>query len=81
MAIENKANRNRTLNFLKDLDSTINWKPAEELLKKYYAPGRSKDGEEGRSVMGIDFYIIFKYFTHHRENPIKYNKPIKRKAR
>ena len=34
MAIEKTANKNRTLNFFKDLDSTIDWKPVEELLKK-----------------------------------------------
>ena len=45
MAIEKTAKKNRTLNFLKELDSTIDWQPVDDLLKKHYAPGKSKDGE------------------------------------
>ena len=52
-----------TLNFLKDLDSTIDWQPVEELLKKYYAPGKSKDGEKAyQPLLLFKCFLLQKWF-------------------
>lgn len=63
MAIENTANKNRTLNFLKELESTIDWKPVEKLLKKYYSPGKSNDGERDyHPLLLFKCFLLQKWF-------------------
>ena len=42
IAIQNFADKNRTLLFLRQVEKTINWKPIQDLLMKYYKPGRAK---------------------------------------
>lgn len=63
MAIENHASKNRTLNFLKELDSSIDWNPIEVLLKKNYEPGKSKDGEPAyQPLLLFKCFLLQKWF-------------------
>ena len=44
LAVEKHADKNRALNVLKQLDHTIDWKPIEKLLAKFYHTGKSAEG-------------------------------------
>lgn len=45
IAIQNNADKNRSLLFLRKVNHTIDWEPVEQLLVKYYKTGKSKEGE------------------------------------
>ena len=45
IAIHKNADKNRSLLFLRKLDNTIDWKPIQKLLLKYYETGKAKEGE------------------------------------
>src|SRR5210317_818610 len=57
IAIQNNADKNRSLLFLRKVDSTIDWVPIETLLIKYYQTGKAKEGERAYSPM-----LLFKCF-------------------
>jgi IS5 family transposase len=57
IAINKNADKNRSLLFLRKVDNTIEWEPVENLLKKHYEIGRSKEGERAYSPM-----LLFKCF-------------------
>ncbi len=44
IAIQNFADKNRTLLFLRQIEKTIDWTPIQDLLMKYYEPGKAKEG-------------------------------------
>jgi IS5 family transposase len=45
IAINNNADRNRPLQFLRKVRNAIDWEPVETLLLHYYQIGKSKEGE------------------------------------
>ena len=51
MAVQNNADKNRSLIFLQKINSTIDWHPVEILLKKHYQPGSSNRGERAYSPL------------------------------
>jgi len=46
IAIQANADKNRTLQFLKQVEENIDWYPVEKLLSKYYKTGKAKRGEK-----------------------------------
>lgn len=51
IAIQNNADKNRSLIFLKKINSTIDWEPVQNLLIKFYETGKSKEGERAYSPL------------------------------
>ena len=51
IAINKNADRNRSLLFLRKVANTIDWKPVETLLMKYYQIGKSNKGERAYSPL------------------------------
>ena len=46
MAIQSYADKNRNTLFLREAEDTIDWQPVQDLLIKYYKPGKSCEGEK-----------------------------------
>ena len=46
IAVQRIADKNRTLLFLRQVESTIDWEPIQDLLLKYYEIGKTKEGEK-----------------------------------
>jgi IS5 family transposase len=44
LAVEKHVDKNRSLSVLKQLDKTIDWKPIDKLLAKFYHTGKSAEG-------------------------------------
>ena len=44
LAVEKHADKNRALSVLKQLNRTIDWKPIEKLLLKFYTTGKASEG-------------------------------------
>ena len=51
IAIQNNADKNRSLIFLNKVDKTIEWEPVKALLTKYYQPGKANKGERAYSPL------------------------------
>ncbi len=51
IAIQNNADKNRSLIFLNKVNQTIEWKPVEALLTKHYQPGKANKGERAYSPL------------------------------
>ena len=51
IAIQNNADKNRSLVFLNEVVQTIDWKPVEDLLTSYYQPGKANKGERAYSPL------------------------------
>ncbi len=51
IAIRKHADKNRSLMFLKKINNTIDWDPVDELLIKFYKPGKSNKGERPYSPL------------------------------
>ena len=51
IAIQNNADKNRSLIFLNKVNATIDWKPVQEMLIKFYETGKSKKGERAYSPL------------------------------
>jgi len=51
IAIQNNADKNRSLIFLDKVNSTINWEPVQNMLIKFYDTGKSKEGERAYSPL------------------------------
>ncbi|MCP3872353.1 MAG: IS5 family transposase [Desulfobacteraceae bacterium] len=51
IAIQHNADKNRSLIFLDKINSTINWKPVQNMLIKFYETGKSKEGERAYSPL------------------------------
>ena len=45
IAVQKFADRNRSMLFLRQVNSTIDWQPVQDLLFKYYETGQTKKGE------------------------------------
>jgi len=45
IAIQKHTDKNRSLKFLKTINNTIDWNPVDELLIKFYKPGKSNRGK------------------------------------
>ena len=46
IAIQAYSDKNRNLLFLREVESTINWRPVQALLLEHYEPGKSKTMEQ-----------------------------------
>jgi IS5 family transposase len=57
LAINKNADKNRSLQFLRKIDNSIDWEPIEELLIKFYKIGKAKEGERAYSPL-----LLFKCF-------------------
>ncbi len=57
IAIQNNADKNRSLLFLRNIDNTIDWESVQELLIKFYTTGKAKEGERAYSPL-----LLFKCF-------------------
>jgi IS5 family transposase len=51
ITIQKYADKNRSLKFLKTINNTIDWEPVDELLIKFYKPGKSNKGERAYSPL------------------------------
>jgi IS5 family transposase len=51
IAIQNNADKNRSLIFLNKVNTTIDWEPVNNMLIKFYETGRSKEGERAYSPL------------------------------
>jgi len=51
IAIQNNADKNRSLIFLNKVNQTIDWKPVEKLLTQFYQPGKANKGERAYSPL------------------------------
>jgi len=51
IAIQNNADKNRSLIFLNKINSTIDWYPVQEMLIKFYPLGKSNEGERPYSPL------------------------------
>ncbi len=56
IAIQEHADKNRSLAFLKQLNNTIDWVPINKLLFKLYETGKMDEG--GRAYQTL---VLFKY--------------------
>ncbi len=45
IAVQNNADKNRSLIFLQKVNTVIDWHPIETLLIKHYEPGKTNRGE------------------------------------
>ena len=51
IAIQNNADKNRSLIFLNQINTSIDWKPVQNMLIKFYETGKSKEGERAYSPL------------------------------
>jgi len=51
IAIQNNADKNRSLIFLNKINSSIDWYPVQEMLIKFYPLGKSNEGERPYSPL------------------------------
>ena len=51
IAIQKHADKNKSLLFLKKINHTIDWDPVDELLIKFYEPGKSNRGKRPYSPL------------------------------
>ena len=51
ITIQKYADKNRSLKFLKTINNTIDWEPVDELLIRFYKPGKSNKGERAYSPL------------------------------
>ena len=51
IAIQNNADKNRSLIFLNKVNATIDWEPVQDMLMKAYETGKSKEGERAYSPL------------------------------
>ncbi len=65
-AIQNFADKNRTLLFLRQVGNTIDWQSIEELLMKYYETGKARKGERAYHPL-----FLFKCFLLQKWYQIK----------
>ena len=54
LAVEKHADKNRALALLKQLNHTIDWRPIEKLLAKFYNTGKAEHG--GRAYPPLLLY-------------------------
>ena len=57
IAVQKFADKNRSMLFLRQVNDTIDWQPVQDLLFKYYATGKAKEGERAYSPL-----LLFKCF-------------------
>jgi len=63
IAIQNNADKNRTLLFLRQIDKTIDWEPVNKMIMKFYMTGKSSEGGKAYPPM-----LLFKCLGHRRAN-------------
>ena len=51
IAIQKNADKNRSLIFLNKVNATIDWKPVQKMLMKFYDTGKSKAGKRAYSPL------------------------------
>ncbi len=51
IAINKNSDQNRSMQFLRKVNKTIDWKPVEKSLMEYYQIGKSKEGERAYSPL------------------------------
>jgi hypothetical protein len=66
IAVQNFADKNRSMLFLRQVNDTINWQPVQDLLFKYYETGKAKEGERAYPPL-----LLFKCFLLHKWFQIK----------
>ena len=44
IAVQKYADKNRSMQFLSQINSTINWMPIQDLLLNYYGIGKAQEG-------------------------------------
>jgi IS5 family transposase len=69
IAIQNNADKNRSLLFLRKIENTIEWEPIEKLLLKYYQVGKSKEGECAYSPMLLFKCILLQKWFQVKSDP------------
>ena len=70
IAIQNNADKNRSLIFLNKINSTIDWYPVQEMLIKFYPLGKSNEGERPYSPL-----LLFKRALHNHPNSFWFVRP------
>ena len=45
IAVKKYADKNRSMQFLNQINNTVNWLPIQDLLLKYYGVGKAQEGE------------------------------------
>ncbi|MCD4722614.1 MAG: transposase [Desulfobacula sp.] len=66
IAVQNIADKNRTLLFLRQVKNTIDWQSIQELLMKFYETGKANKGERAYSPL-----FLFKCFLLQKWYQIK----------
>ena len=69
IAINNNADRNRSLQFLRKVDNTIDWQPIETLLIQHYQIGKSKEGERAYPPLLLFKCLILQKWFRIKSDP------------
>jgi len=69
MAVQNNADKNRSLIFLQKINTTIDWHPVETLLKKHYPPGSSNRGERAYSPLLLFKCLLLQKWFRIKSDP------------
>lgn len=64
IAIKAYSDKNRNLLFLREVESTIDWQPVQDLLIEYYEPGKSKAGEEAYPPLLLFKCLLLQKWFH-----------------
>jgi len=69
IAINKNADQNRSLLFLRKVANTIDWKPVEALLMKYYQIGKSNKGERAYSPLLLFKCLLLQNWFQIKSDP------------
>ena len=67
IAVQNFADKNRSMLFFRQLNDNINWQPVKELLFKYYETGKAKEGERAYSPLPLFKCFLLQKWFHPNE--------------
>ena len=69
IALNKNADRNRSMQFLRKVNKTIDWKPVEKLLVEHYQIGKSKEGERAYSPLLLFKCLLLQNWFQIKSDP------------
>ena len=69
IALNKNADRNRSMQFLRKVNNTIDWKPVEKYLMEYYQIGKSKEGERAYSPLLLFKCLLLQNWFQIKSDP------------
>nr|NJM03673.1 IS5/IS1182 family transposase [Desulfobacula sp.] len=69
IAIQSIADKNRSLLFLREINTTINWEPVQALLMKFYETGKTKEGERAYSPLLLFKCLLLQKWFQIKSDP------------